>query len=448
MTKPRAMSQKCKEWIAGNIAPSAPRTAALGKYLSSFSKHTQPESQINSKATGASKSRRQLHILYLIHDVAHHAKYHTSNLSAFSTFTASIQPFLVELVQSAASERRARVSSRIHDLLEVWESERFYLRDYINKLRQAVTGTNASEQEKNDNETRELPAQKESNGAAFRMPASHGDPETPYYDLPAGNLLPLLEPGSSAPIRPEQVRALRFNSGPADMPLVNALKDFLKDVESIEHKYTIRDVDQGMSEIDELGQITLRGETGDITGDTYYGWSRAFCEKMKRRRKEQGSDNIQRRSLSRESSRSSSRSAVKRRRYSDFDRDRSATRSRSPPRFRAASPVNIIAEQGRWQPAPGPRLFASGVQSGPPPMLHSLPSNPIPFQAPSLGPNGVPLPPPRPANWNGPWPPPPPPVGVSFPYPNVRGNNNFPPRQPPPPPPGYPSSYDYGGSYR
>jgi hypothetical protein len=467
-------------WIAGNIVPSAARTAALGKYLSSYSKHAKQDHSINPQAR-TSASRRKLHILYILHDVLHHAKYHTSNLSTFSIFTASMQPFLIELVQSAASERRARVLARIHSLFELWEDGKFYSSDYLDKLRQVATG-HLSEQESVEHKNSKLSVHHESNGAAYRMPATHGDPETPYYDLPAGNLLPFLDPGSSAPIRPEEVRALRFNSGPADKPLVNALQDFLKDVESIENRYNGQDSEMGISEIDELGQITIKDEAGDITGDTYYGWSRAFCEKMKRRRNEQGSsDNNQNRSLSRESSRSSSRSPAKKRRYSDdSNRNRSISRSRSPPRFRAASPANVGAnrehdrwqpvhasrlppriaaakptetnkEQGRWQPSQAPPPFAPGYQSGPPPMLHTLPSNPLAFQAPPpFGPNGVPIPPPRPANWNGPWPPPPPPPGgVPFPHPNIRRSNNFPPPlPPPPPPPGYPGSYDYGGSYR
>lgn len=410
----------------------------------------QQEDPIDSRKKSASASRKKLHILYIIHDVAHHTKYHTADLSTFSTFTASVQPFLVELVLSTASEQRARVLSRIHNLLEVWEDERFFSRHYVNKLQQAVTGTSILEQDADEKDTTMQPAHKDTNEGAFIMPATHGDPATPYYDLPAGNLIPFLEPGSSAPIRPELVRPLRLTAGLASRPLVNALKDFLKDVESIEHKHSISDEDAGVSEIDGLGQITIRDEAGDITGDTYYGWSREFCAKMKRMRKGLENDNDRR--SSRESSQSSSRSPRKRRRYSDSERSRSASRSRSPPRFRAASPANAKREPGRRQPPQAPRLFAPGVQSGPPPpVLHSLLSNPILFQAPPLGPNGLPIPPPRPPNWNGPWPPLPPPDavtgGVPFPPSHIRRSNNLPP-PPAPPPPGYPGAYDYGGSYR
>jgi hypothetical protein len=404
----------------------------------------QEDRQIDSNKTTISISRKKLHILYIIHDVAHHAKYHTSNPSASSTFSTLLQPVLIELVQSTVAEQRARVLLRLHKLLEVWESKKIYSRDFVNKLRQAVTGTSTLEQNEEKSGTRTPPAQTQSSESAFIMPATHGDPATPYYDLPAGNLLPFLEPGSSASIRPEQVRPLRFNAGPADRPLVNALKDFLKDVDSMELKYNLHDKDTETSEMDELGQITIRDEAGDVSGDTYYGWSRAFCEKMKRRRSGLDSGDKTRRSFSRGSSRSSSRSPRKRRRYSDSEGSRSVSRSRSPPRFRAASPTKIGKEQDRWQTPQVPRSYVPGPEPGPRPMPQSLPPSSVLFNALPLGPNGIPIPPPRPPNWNGPWPPPPP-VGVPFPPPNFVRNNNFPP---PPPPPGYPGAYDYGGSYR
>ena len=404
----------------------------------------QEERQIDSNKKTIPIPRKKLHILYIIHDVAHHAKYHTSNLSASSTFSTSLQPVLVELFQSTVSEQRARVLLRLHKLLEVWESEKIYSKEFVNKLRQAVTGTSTFEQNEEKSDTRTPPAQTQSSESAFILPETHGDPATPYYDLPAGNLLPFLEPGSSASIRPEQVRPLRFNAGPADRPLVNALKDFLKDVDSMEHKYNLPDKDAEISEIDEMGQITIRDEAGDVSGDTYYGWSRAFCEKMKRRRNGLDSGNKARRSLSRESSRSSSRSPRKRRRYSDSEDSRSASRSRSRPGFRATSPAKMSREQTRWQQPQVPRSYIPGPGTASRPVPPSLPLSSIAFNAPPLGPNGIPVPPPRPPNWNGPWPPPPP-IGVPFPPPNFVQNTNFPP---PPPPPGYPGSYDYGGSYR
>ena len=404
----------------------------------------QEERQIDSNKKPISISRKKLHILYIIHDVSHHAKYHTSNPSASSTSISPFQPFLVELVQSTVSEQRARVLFRLHKLLDVWETEKICPGDVVNKLRQAVTGTSAPEQDTEKIDARTPPAQIESIEAAFIMPATHGDPATPYYDLPAGNLLPFLEPGSAASIRPEQIRPLRFHPGPADRPLVNALKDFLKDVDSMEHKYNHRDKNAEITEIDEMGQITIRDEAGDVSGDTYYGWSRAFCEKMKRRRNGLDSGNKARRSLSRESSRSSSRSPRKRRRYSDSEDSRSASRSRSRPGFRATSPAKMSREQTRWQQPQVPRSYIPGPGTASRPVPPSLPLSSIAFNAPALGPNGIPVPPPRPPNWNGPWPPPPP-IGVPFPPPNFVQNTNFPP---PPPPPGYPGSYDYGGSYR
>lgn len=314
----------------------------------------------------------------------------------------------------------------------------------MNKLHDIIDEAGTSEHGADENIVAKESSQHETFEHAFMMPASHGDPSTPYYDLPAGNLLRFLDPGSSAPIHPEQIKPLQFIARPADKPLVNALKDFLKDVGYIESKNNASEHDMDSTEIDELGQITIRDEAGDVTGDTYYGWSRSFCEKMKRRRRGQDGDENRRRSLSRGSSRNSSRSPRKRRRYSDFTRSMSPShsRSRSPPRFRPALPPKLSNEQSREH-----RKFANESRFYPPPppvMAANLPTSPALFQTPPLGPNGLPIPPPRPLNWNGPWPPPPPPNaaigGLPFPPAHMGRGNNFPPR--PPPPAEYPGMYN------
>jgi hypothetical protein len=282
------------------------------------------------------------------------------------------------------------------------------------------------------------------------MPATHGDPSLPFYELPAANFMPHILPNRKISMRTDSIRPLQFAPGPADDALVNAVKDFLKDVERIDNTQI---EDEGIvADIDDLGQTSHRNEAGDMVGDTYYGWSRAFCERMKSRNK--GSVNGSRdrsRSRSYTSSPSRSRSSSlgprsRKRRYSRSSGDRSMSRSRSRRRSR-------YANDDRMSRSPSPPRFAQSVNRAPPTQTMQRPPQPTPpppsgpantyqppthtFQSPPpppLMPGNIPVPPPRPPNWpaNAPWPPPPPPP--------PGGSNGF-------PLPGPPSYYE-GQAYR
>lgn len=415
-----------------------------------------------------SASRKRLHIFYLLNDVLHHAKYHSHNASLFSTFSHALQPFLVDLIQSTASDSKAKIRNRLTELLSLWQEEKYYPADYVTELSAALDPKQATGLSKASSAVaREFGATKERKELPFIMPSTHGDPSAPYFDLPAGNLMPHILPNSSAAIRPDEVRALQFVAGPADDGLVHALKDFLREVDSIDDS-TQADVSAIVTDIDELGQISYQDENGDVVGgDTYYGWSRTFCEKMKKRRDGDNDRETRARSYSssRSLSRSRSRSPRKRRRYSDSTSSRSASRSRSrrsrdgrraeslrrrssgDDRRRSRSRSYSPSQSHALPAAPLPRTNshpAGGFASQFPPTMmtqtnsppfHGLP-NQIPFQPP-LGPGGLPLPPPPPPppppNYSGPWPPninfPP---SLPFPAPPLHQGGTFPPRRGPP----------------
>ena len=437
--------------------PSPARIGAFGKYLCSFAKHQQ------AAVASPSTSRRRLHLLYLIHDLLHHTKYHEqTNTRLFSTFSSSAQPFLVELIQFTASDCRSRVRSKLHGLLDIWEEDRYYSIEYIRKLREtarsAVEGETASP---TNGAAHPAEPAKSTRDPPFVMPATHGDASVSYYDLPAGNMMPHIMPNSSAPIRSDQVKALQFLAGPADQGLVNAVKDFLHDIRKITGDDEDPNGDDVVADTDDLGQTSYRDEAGDIDGgDTYYGWSRSFCEKM-RHRKMGREDADERRDRSRSQSYSSSRSRTKKRRYSDYSRSSSRSRSRSPPR-RGIGRANITRSpppRSRSISYSPPLPDASPMRSPhfqqllpehsghisppgrpPPPLPPSVPfhtqQNNPPFPPLRLGPNGLPIPPPPPPNYNGIWPPPIPP-NINFP----RGMNFS---TPPPPFQGSPHHYFQG----
>lgn len=396
---------------------------------------------------------------------------------------------------------------RIGELLDVWDEHGYYNSQYINKLRESA------ENAANSDPTKSEHAEVEINGnalvdssraplkdAPFVMPATHGDPSTAYYDLPAGNMMPHIVPNSAIPIHPKLIKPLQFVAGPADESLVNALKDFMKEVECIGGLEDDFD-EANLRDIDELGQIIIKDlVSGEITGgDGYYGWSRSFCQKMKRRKASKGLPDPARRARNdspdrgvslrkrkrhgySESSSSRSRSRGRLRsynrsrsrspailpttRYGDRDvsysrsrsHSRSISRSRSPPqryrslRSRSRSRSNSRSRSKSYSPPrdvprqPPSSTYNPGATSG-----HAQgPSPPPPFPGPfgrgfPLGPGGIPIPPPPPHNHTGTWPPPPPPIppGMNFipqpgqfpPFPGF-----VPPHLPPPPsgPRGFP----------
>ena len=357
-----------------------------------------------------------------------------------NNLTTAFQPQMVDLFQLAASDQKRRLSRRLGDLIKLWQHEEYFEKDQLAKIRNIIEDP-TSERE---------PASSLGGGPStsigketpFVMPLNHGDPSLPFYELPAGNFMPHITPNRTLPMRPNQIRALQFAPGAADESLVHAVKDFLREVEYIDNVYDRLEDEGIVADIDEMGQVPYKDEAGDLVGDTYYGWSRAFCDKMNARRKDGGNGIRGRsRSPSFSSSHSRSRSPRKRQRHS-YDSGHSSSRSRSPRRtgtsqrrdgsssaFQHASDQDKPAQAVRVMPTPptfmNQRSFDSGSPVPPPPS--GISGMPMPtFRPPPLGPNGMPIPPPRPSNWTGPWPPPPPPPPPG----PVHGNSPF--SHPPP----------------
>lgn len=370
---------------------------------------------------------------------------------AYSILTENVQPYLADLF-GAASAYRLEVYIQQHksikELLDIWEWKGYYQSSYIQKLRDAVFNASTVGYINTDKDKKlsEAALSEEKKDAPYILPPSHGDPLTPFYDLPAGNIMPHIMPNSARAINPQLVKALQFTAGPADENLVIALKDFLKDVESLDaHGFEDREHDM---DIDELGQSFLGNEIAGnvLEGEGYYGWSRAFCEKMKR--SGVGLEGIGK-MMGRAGSIDGNLSPRKRRRYSDSGSSRSRDRTTDGSRPGSLSSNKGSRRRKGQRSSPDSRGLSreqrgyrrnrsrSRSPSYSPPQTVSAfqrplpPANPQPMQqnqaqAPSsppfmpfpplfskgfpLGPGGIPNPPPPPPNYHGPWPPPPPPM--------------------------------------
>lgn len=456
--------------------PSAARTTAFGKYLValSLSLGNSEDEKIarRSNQNEPSTRRKQLHILYLLNDLLHHTKFHLESSSVHSTLTANIQAPLISLIGTTSAHDPGvfeKHHHKIQDLLDIWVERSYFDPVYNQSLRETVDkspktdpagpGLGSSRLQTNLKEA----SGEQKADAPFIMPSAHGDTSMPYYDLPAGNMMPHIIPNSATPINPQILRPLQFIGGPAEETLVTALRDFMREVGTTSKSGRH---DDALPDTDELGNVVARDiTTGDlIGGEGYYGWSRAFCEKMKRRR-----DGIENAigTMGGDQSFDRSSSPRKRRRYSysessrDWDRGRSRSRtpsrssseeprraSQHKPRKRSYSRSRSVSRAKRlsgpaeynnsrarpeslsrsvsssesYSPPQGssklqphlPRTTlaspptmvpARGFSGGPPP-----PFSQAFHQDFSHGPGVLPIPPPPPPNYQGPWPPPPPPL--------------------------------------
>ncbi|KAI0118513.1 hypothetical protein F4776DRAFT_634433 [Hypoxylon sp. NC0597] len=496
--------QKSKQWILKTLAQSPARITALGKYMTALAKSFPQDVAASRKTREPSSKRKRLHILYILNDVLYHAYVRDENPG----FAEKLESFMPDLFRLAAAFLNSpKHTKKVQDLVALWSENRYFSEAFIQKLQAIIQDAPNSVSDVDAPADGALATgTKSTKDAPFIMPAIHGDVTASWYDLPAANWLPVIEPNSTRPMNPDMIKPLQLTAGPAEKNLIKAVQDLLADVDRIYNK-DHREVERSTEDIDQLGQRVVRDEiTGDvIDGESYYGWSRAFCEKMKQRHKKTGSSGNGHRgrstsrsvSRSRSSSRSSSRPAYKRQRVSSsrsssrtrsrsrsrrrgYSRERSnrrrsysSSRSRSHSRSRAPR-YNRSRSRSRSperSSPPPPRSYdlpygSSNVKQQPgfptqPPHpnpqypQHSTP--PFPQSFPPIPPDigqFIPPPPPPPQNYQGQWPPPPPPGGMP---PNVPPNwiqnmsvGGWPTQPPPPPPPpqGQPPQHQGGGFHR
>ena len=467
------------------MAPSRVRTAALGKYLVALSK-----SFDHAGRQKPSAKRKRLHILYILSDVAHHAVTRLRD----DTFGTAWEAHLPVLLANAADfENCPKHMKKLSGLVDLWEEKGYFDPKLVARLRLALSQGIAPDAVTADSQPNAASV-KLAKDAPYILPSFHGDPSTPWYDLPAATWLAHMTPNSTKPMLPDMIQPTQLAPGPADKQLVAAVQGLLADVERLFSKDR-KMGDEPQTDLNELGERVVVDEvTGEIVGgETYYGWSRIFCEKMKERKRKAkgGLDRGRSRSRSRSDgysprsrSRSSTRAPTFRKRPSSSYSRSPHRRSRSPSRDYSRGPDqrrdrslrrrstsrSVSRSRSRSPPRPNPPVSHSqqSFPSFPPNPHHPSPGFP-PF--PMAG--DLPPPPPPPMGYQGSWPPPPPPphLGASGPPPPPQGwfpgaippnmmgrgawNNGQPP--PPPPPPSHQSQYhnqqghNYGrgnGGYR
>ncbi|KAL8943685.1 MAG: hypothetical protein Q9216_000884 [Gyalolechia sp. 2 TL-2023] len=346
----------------------------------------------------------------------------------------------------------------LEGLVDIWSEGGYYLESYVAALRETIANTsshgdvsvrNVASTEVSGNAERMVTSESRKD-APYIMPSSHGDISTPFYDLPAGNLMPCIVPNSLSPINPQAVKPMALRAGPADERLVHAVESFLHDVDSV---YTTNRPGNDIEswDIDALGQLIVPDDLPGRSsrGEGYYGWSEVFCEKMKLRDFEKSIEGSllqyhrmdrrsrkQRRSSDSNSSRSRSHSQASSRFPSNGRKARRIERRHSGSDSRSRDPSIPRLQHSNRSCSPGvpshtrSDLLRSRTRSYSPPDLVAAPedwragntitttptgrslqtASPTPAFLPQgfYDPGQIPIPPPPPPNFHGQWPPPPP----------------------------------------
>ncbi|KAF3770982.1 hypothetical protein M406DRAFT_246754, partial [Cryphonectria parasitica EP155] len=252
-----------------HLARSPARTVALGKYLLALANTQQQQQQQqqsggnvkNGTAPKPSAKRRRLHFLYILNDVFFHVKNRTQDRS----FLDELAPLLPALFKSAAAFTNVpKHEKKLLDLIQLWQQQEYFPDPLVDQLRAAVAeGPKSTKSEPGGGDVAQKTTTVSSasrRDAPYILPSMHGDPSAPWYDLPAANWLPLIEPNSTRPMNPSMIKPLQLASGPADKNLVEAVKKLLGDVDKIYSKDVRLDGDASVVDISQMGEIIERDE--------------------------------------------------------------------------------------------------------------------------------------------------------------------------------------------
>ncbi len=278
-----------------HIIPSSKRSEALGKYLLALSNSfttTPKDKEVMGGNGGGTKEisvkRKRLHILYLLNDLIYHTKIRILDPSVAS----ALEPSLEGLFKSAANFSAApKHLAKLNRLLGIWEKRAYYTQATIDKLRKVGEEASQSDGAVGQNAVKSgadsSDAVTKTKDAPYTMPSTHGDPNTPWFDLPAGNLMQHIIPNNTKPIPSSLVAPLQLQPGPASRDLEDAVRKLLGEAKRVYGEEANDTTESSTWDVDELGQHVLRGNKTGLgrVEDTYYGWSEEFCLNVKRKLK-------------------------------------------------------------------------------------------------------------------------------------------------------------------
>ncbi|CUS07481.1 unnamed protein product [Tuber aestivum] len=403
--------QNCKRWILRYMNSRA-RFATLGKFLTALS----PSLSTSTTATGkASARRKRVSVLYLVNDLLHHTTY---NEPSDGLLAEEVKPFLADLFVAAMYPGAVKQLAKLEKLLDIWAEKGYYSKSFIEELKFIVRDATSATPTARPTASTETAKARVSVEKPLLLPPFHGDPSLPFYDLPAANMLPHLIPNSPTPINPRLMKPIQFSTLVPNESLAAAVRDFIKSTDDM-----FNGDDAPMEDPDAIG---------GGGGESYYGWSKDFCEKMKQKKRaalkeerdyrhrsysytsdasrqsRSASYYSRSRSRSRDRRRSSRGRGSRSRSPSSRSSSRSRARARSRSRSRSGSAEKPSFQQPpRTQPNISPLVetrqypHQSGYPAPPPPLPPHHLHQPY-YRAQPAFPPPPPPPPPPPQNWNMP----------------------------------------------
>ncbi|KAK3370196.1 hypothetical protein B0H63DRAFT_564414, partial [Podospora didyma] len=262
--------QKFTQWAVANLVPSTSRIAAFCSYIAALSKlfgEPRDPTQPNRLGKVPSAKRRRVHMLYILNDILHNLL----NATTRKSFAQKLEPTLPSLIKSASSFLNSpKHSQKIQDLILHWKEEGFFDDAVITQLRAALSSS-TSPGDPGLAPPSIIPAANPTRVVHNVLPPVHGDASMRWYDLPAGTWLRAIQRGSTRPMNPSDIAPIPMARGTADPRLVEAVTRLIGEVE----KMYGNDVNNPPGDIDRMGEFS---------GETYYGWSPEFCEKMRHKR--------------------------------------------------------------------------------------------------------------------------------------------------------------------
>ncbi|KAF2801533.1 uncharacterized protein BDZ99DRAFT_469540 [Mytilinidion resinicola] len=197
--------------------------------------------------------RRRVHILYLINDLLHSAKYHRQTPSPFPAFRDGLKQTIEDAVKSCAGgvmKGHPTTKKKLLVLLNLWQAHNYYSADLICTLREIV-------------EERPLPT-----------PTLHGFTGVAWHDQPAGLMVPILLRNPDAPVDTLQIRPMDVQLEQASEALKTAVDELLQ---TANDEHNGGDSERAVVDIDEMGHRLVGDGTRFVN---YYGWSEGFCRRV------------------------------------------------------------------------------------------------------------------------------------------------------------------------
>ncbi|KAF2496538.1 hypothetical protein BU16DRAFT_525697 [Lophium mytilinum] len=242
--------QQCRAWILAVVGASALYIDAIATYLKYMSRTCLDVQALNSRCP---IPRRRMHILYLINDLLHYARFNQQNWSLFTALRDGLKDPVEVIVRSCAGgvmKGHPTSQQKLSDLLSLWQAQEYYPAGLIRTLQDII-------------DDRPLAA-----------PTQHGFTGVAWHDQPAGLMVPILDLNPNGPVNTAQIRPISFQLGQASEALKIAV-DKLLGSENRDGKGG--DLDRGVWDVDEMGQ-RLEGDRTSFA--TYYGWSEDFCKRV------------------------------------------------------------------------------------------------------------------------------------------------------------------------